>query len=161
MTPAPSADEAGQLARHLRWMRIVWSAFALTAPVAGVAGFLAPRLPTDVGSPLVVTGLVLAMCLWIAFTAERDARLRLERAKRAFAVHGDATRLLRDHRVVLLLVLLRLEIVVIGGLVTAVWGAGPQVGLCFVLAGGALMALAWPTQRKSQILLRSARELLP
>jgi len=49
---------------------------------------------------------VLAMSLWVAFTAERDARLRLDRAKRAFAVHGDASRLLRDHWVVLLVVLL-------------------------------------------------------
>jgi hypothetical protein len=161
MTRAPNLDEAGLLARHLRRMRMSWAAFALTVPVVAVAGFLAPRLPTEVGSPLVVTGLVLAMCLWVAFTAERDARLRLERAKRAFAVHGGATRLLRDHRLVLLLVLLRLEIIVIGGLLTAVWGAGPRVGLCFVLAGGVLMALAWPTERKSKILLRRARELQP
>lgn len=154
-------DEAVLLARHLRWMRIVWAAFVVTAPVAAVAGFLAPHLTTDVGSPFVVTGLVLAMCLWVAFTSERDARLRLERAKRAFAVHGDAARLLRDHRLVLLAVLLRLELIVLGGLVTAVWGAGPRVGLCFVLAGGVLMALAWPTGRKSQILLHRARELLP
>jgi hypothetical protein len=161
MTPAPNADEAGLLARHLRRARIVWAVFALTAPVAAVAGFLAPRLAAEVGSPLFVTGLVLAACLWVAFTAERDARLRLERAKLAFAVHGDATKLQRDHRLVLLVVLLRLEFVVIGGLLTAVWGAGPRVGLCFVLAGGALMALAWPTERKSLILLRRARELLP
>jgi hypothetical protein len=161
MTPAASADEAVLLARHLRRMRIGWSVFVLTAPVAAVAGFLAPHLTTEIGSPLVVTGLVLAMCLWVAFTSERDARLRLERAKRAFAVHGDATRLLRDQWLVLLAVLLRLELIVLGGLVAAVWGAGPRVGLCFVLAGSVLMALAWPTERKSQNLLRHARELLP
>ena len=161
MAPAASADEVVLLARHLRRMRIGWSVFVLTAPVAAVAGFLAPHLTTEVGSPLVVTGLVLAMCLWVAFTSERAARVRLERAKRAFAVHGDATRLLRELRLVLLVVLLRLELFVLGGLVAAVWGAGPRVGLCIVLAGSVLMALAWPTERKSQILLRSARELLP
>ena len=158
---AGGRHDGGQLARHLRRIRIVWAAFTVTVPVAAVAGFLAPHLTTDVGSPTVVTGLVLAVCLWVAFTAERDARLRLERAKLAFAVHGDVPRLLRDHSLVLLVVLIRLEIIVIGGLVTAVWGVGPRIGLCFALAGGVLMALAWPTERKSQILLRRARELLP
>jgi hypothetical protein len=86
------------------------------------------------------------MSLWVAFTAERDARLRLERAKRAFAVHGEVSRLLRDHWIVLWVVLFRLEIVVLGGLVVAVWGVGPRIGLGFALAGALLMALAWPTE---------------
>ncbi len=161
MTPAASADEAVLLARHLRRMRIGWSVFVLTAPVAAVAGFLAPHLTTEIGSPLVVTGLVLAMSLWVAVTAERDARLRLELVKRAFAVHAEVPRLLRDHWVVFLVVLLRLEIIVLGGLVVAVWGVGPWIGLWLTLAGALLMARAWPTENKSQVLIERARELLP
>jgi len=158
---AVATDEAGLLARHLHRMRVVWAAFMATAPVAAAMGFRAPHLSTDVGSPLIVTLLVLAMSLWVAVTAERDARWRLERVKRAFAVHGDAARLLRDHWAVLLVVLLRLELVVLGGLAVAVWGAGPRIGLCFALAGALLMASAWPTARKARVLLERARELLP
>jgi hypothetical protein len=159
--PVVAADETALLAHHLRRMRVVWAVFIATVPVAAAVGFGAPHLTTDVGSPLIVTLLVLAMSLWVAFTAERDARLRLDRAKRAFAVHGDASRLLRDHWVVLLVVLLRLEIIVLGGLVVAVWGVGPRIGLCFALAGGLLLALAWPTERKAHVVLQRARELLP
>ena len=161
MTPAMDTDETVLLSRHLRRMRVTWAVFIVTVPLVAVGGFLMPHLTTDVGSPLIVTLLVLAMSLWVAFTAERDARLRLDRAKRAFAVHGDASRLLRDHWVVLLVVLLRLEIIVLGGLVVAVWGVGPRIGLCFALAGGLLLALAWPTERKARVLLQRARELLP
>lgn len=161
MSQPVAADEAGLLARHLHRMRAVWAVFMATAPVAAAVGFRAPHLTTDVGSPLIVTLLVLAMSLWVAFTAERDVRGRLERVKRAFAVHGDTSRLLWDHWVVLLVVLLRLEIVVLGGLVVAVWGVGPRVGLCFVLAGALLMASTWPTARKARVLLERARELLP
>jgi hypothetical protein len=55
MTPAPSADEAGQLARHLRWMRIVGSAFALTAPVADRA-HVADSAPPGPGAAAVKPG---------------------------------------------------------------------------------------------------------
>jgi hypothetical protein len=62
---------------------------------------------------------------------------------------------------VLLVVLLRLEIIVLGGLVVAVWGVGPWASLWFVAAGALLMARAWPTERKSLALIERARELLP
>jgi hypothetical protein len=104
-----------------------------------------------------VTLLVIAATLWVAFTAERDSRVRLARIRRAFAVHGDDSRLLRDHRRVLTVVLARLEIIVLGGVVVCLWGAGPRVGLWITLLGGLMMALAWPSVRKTQILLHRAR----
>ena len=161
MTPALVSDESGLLARHLRRMRVSWAVFIVAAPLVAVVGFLAPHLTTDVGSPLIVTLLVLAMSLWVAVTADREARLRLERVKRAFAVHAEVSRLLRDHWIVLLVVLVRLELIVLGGLVVAVWGVGPWIGLWFVLAGVLLMSRAWPTERKAQALIQRARELLP
>jgi len=161
VTPAMDTDETVLLSRHLRRMRVTWAVFIVTVPLVAVGGFLMPHLTTDVGSPLIVTLLVLAMSLWVVATADREARLRLERVKRAFAVHGEVPRLLRDHWLVLLAVLIRLEIVVLGGLVVAVWGVGPWVGLWFDFAGALLMARAWPTENKSQILIERARELLP
>jgi hypothetical protein len=161
MTPAPADDESRVLASHLRRMRISWAVFIVTVPLVAAVGFIVPHLTTDIGSPLIVTGLVVAMALWVAFTAERDARVRLERAKRAFAVHGGLSRLLRDHWVVLLVVLLRLEFIVLGGLVVAVWGVGPWPGLWLVLAGALLMARAWPTEGKALALIQRGRELLP
>ena len=161
MTPALATDETGLLVRHLRRMRVSWAVFIVVAPLVAVGGFLMPHLTTDVGSPLIVTLLVLAMSLWVAVTADREARLRLDRVKRAFAVHTEVSRLLRDHWIVLLMVLLRLEFIVLGGLVVAVWGVGPWIGLWFVLAGVLLMSRAWPTERKAQALIQRARELLP
>jgi len=58
---------------------------------------------------------------------------------------------------VLTIVLLRLEIIVLGGVVVCLWGAGPRVGLWIILLGGLMMVLAWPTGRKTQILLHRAR----
>jgi hypothetical protein len=161
MTPAPAPENSGLLARHLRRMRVSWAVFIVTAPLVAVGGFLMPHLTTNIGSPLIVTLLVLAMSLWVVASADRDARLRLERVKRAFAVHAEVSRLLRDHWIVLLMVLLRLELIVLGGLVVAVWGIGPWMGLWFVLAGVLLMVRAWPTENKSQVLIERARELLP
>jgi hypothetical protein len=159
--PAAGFDEAGLLARHLRRLRIVWAAFVATGPVAVAMCFGSPHRTTEVGSPAVVTLLVVTMSLWVAFTAERDARLRLERVKLAFAVHADVARLLRDHTVVLLVVLTRLEIIVLGGVVAGVWGAGPWAGLWLVLAGVLMMARTWPNAIKSQNLVNRARERLP
>jgi hypothetical protein len=97
----------------------------------------------------------------VAFTAERDSRRRLDRVKRAFAVHGDEAVLLRDHLLVLVVVMLRLETIVVAGLAVAVWGSGVRIALPMVLLAGLLMALAVPTERKADTLLRRARELRP
>jgi len=130
-----------------------------TIPIAIVAVFLLPRLRAEAASPFAVTLLVLAGSLWVAFTAERDARGRLDRAKRAFAVHDDVPRLLHDHLVVFLVVIFRLEVVVVGAVVTAVWGLGPAVGVWIALLGGIMMGLAWPSERKTRLLIERARKL--
>jgi len=97
--------------------------------------------------------------LWIGFSANRDAQKRLEQIRRAAAVHGDEARLLRDHWLVFIVVLLRLEVLVVGGVVVAVWGKGPAVGVWLVLLGGLMIALTWPTARKTQLLLGRVRAL--
>lgn len=147
------------VAHHLKRMRLEWALFMLTVPAAITACFVLPRSTSESLSPLTVTLLALAMSLWIALTAERDARTRLDRAKRAFAVHGEITRLLRDYRSVYLIVMLRLEVVVLCALVTAVWGSGPVTGTWIALLGGVLIGLAWPSGRKTTLLIERAREL--
>jgi len=140
-------------------MRIAWAAFLTTVPVAVAACFWLPGRQTAAASPTMLTLMALAGSLWIGFTAERDARLRLERAKRAFAVHGDRRLLLGNHWQVYLVVLVRLEVVAALGLVTAVWGLGPWVGVWFVLLAGLLIALSWPTGRKARLLVERGEEL--
>ena len=152
-------DDSDLVPRHLRQMRITWGLFVATVPIAIAVGFAAPRLATGLASPSTVTLIVLATSLWVGFTAERDSRARLDRIKRAFAVHGDVRRLLGDHLAVFVVVMLRLEIIVLGGAVISIWGSGTRFGVWIVLLGGLMMALAWPTVRKTQILILRAREL--
>ena len=153
------ADDTESVRSHLRRMRLGWGAFVATVPFAVAVASAAPRLTSKLGSPSTLTLLALAVSLWVGFTAERDSRSRLDRIKRAFAVHGDLTRLLRDHLAVFLIVMLRLEIIVLGGVVIAIWGIGPRLGVWIVALGGLMMGLAWPTVRKTRILILRAREL--
>lgn len=153
------ASKHDLIADHLRTMRIVWTAFFATAPVALVAGFFLPRLRAQEASPAVVTLLALAGCLWVSLTADRDARIRLDRAKRAFAVHGDLHRLLGNHRTVFLVVLLRLEVLVICAVMVAVWGRGPMVGVWFALLASVMIGLTWPSERKTRLLVDRAEQL--
>ncbi len=102
--------------------------------------------------------MVLAAGMWISFTAERDARVRLDRARRAFVAHGELEMLLRDHLRVFQVVLLRLELIVILGLVVAVWGLGPKVAIWFLLLAGMMMLLAWPTEHKTRLVIARARQ---
>jgi hypothetical protein len=151
-------EETAAVARHLVRMRVTWAVFLATVPLAAVAGFSLPRLDPAAATPTSLTLVVLAAVLWISFTAERDARKRLERAKRAFAAHGELVRLLRDHWFVFVLVLIRLDVIVGLGVVTAVWGAGPRVGLWFEILAGLLMVLAVPTEHKARMVVATARD---
>jgi hypothetical protein len=139
-------------------MRTWWIAALVTVPTAVVAGFLLPRLDPAAATPLSVTLVVLAASLWISFTAERDARVRLDRARRGFVAHGEIELLLRDHLRVFLVVLLRLELIVVLGVVVAVWGLGPRVAVWFVLLAGMMMILAWPTEHKARLVIARARQ---
>jgi hypothetical protein len=149
---------ADPLARHLRRVRAVWAVFMATVPLALVLVWLLPKLRAEAASPATITLIALAGCGWVTMTADLDARARLARARRAFAAHGDLDRLMGDHRTVLLVVLLRLEIIVVCSLLVAVWGSGPWIAIWFALLGGGLMGLAWPTERKLRLLVSRARE---
>ncbi len=153
------AEESAAVVRHLGRMRRTWACALVSIPVASVIGFVLPRLEAAAATPTSVTLVAMAGSLWITFTAERDARSRLERVRRAFAVHGDLDRLLHDHWLVLLAVLVRLELVVVFGLVVAVWGSGPHVGVWLVVLAGLMIVLAWPTERKARLLIARARQI--
>jgi len=106
-----------EISRHLQQMRVTTGLFLATVPAAIAVAFLAPYRGSSVASPLTVTLTAAAASLWIGFAANRDAGNRLEKIRRAFAVHGDESRLLRDHWLVYLAVLVRLEMMVVCGLI--------------------------------------------
>lgn len=156
-TPAP-------LDAHLLRMRVTTALFLGTVPVAIVVIFATGHRGIARMSPATLSLIAVAAGLWFGFSANRDARIRLERIKRAGAVHGDEMRLMRDHWLVYIVVLIRLEIMVVAGVVVALWGLGPSIGVWLVILGGLMMALTWPTRRKTQLLLgrvRALREIDP
>ena len=147
------------LRSHLVRMRVSAVAGLVVMVFAAIAAFVLPYRGSAVASPRTVTLVALAASLWIGFSANRDAASRLEKIRLAFAVHGDEGRLLRDHWLVYLVVLIRLEMMAAGGLVVALWGSGPTFGIWFLILGGLMIALTWPTTRKTQLLLGRARAL--
>jgi hypothetical protein len=151
-------EEAVAVASHLRRMRIWWLVGLVTVPIALIAAFLLPRLDPAGATRTSVTLVALAAGMWIAFTAERDARVRLDRARNAFVVHGDIELLLRDHFKVFLVVLVRLELILVFGLVVAVWGSGPRVAVWFALLAGLMIVLAWPSEHKSRLVIARGRQ---
>ena len=147
------------LQSHLQRMRVTSVVGLVVVIVAVVAAFVLPYRGSSVASPLTVTLVAAAASLWIGFSANRDADGRLKRTRRAFAVHGDEGRLLRDHWLVYVAVLIRLEMMVAAGLVVALWGLGPRIGVWLLILGALMIALTWPTIRKTQLLLGRARAL--
>jgi hypothetical protein len=147
------------LQSHLLRMRLTAMVALAVVIVAAIAAFVLPYRGSAVASPRTVTLVALAASLWIGFSANRDATGRLERIRRAFAVHGDERRLLRDHWLVYLVVLFRLGMMVVAGLVVALWGSGPTFGIWLLVLGGLMIVLTWPTTRKTQLLLGRARAL--
>jgi len=106
----------------------------------------------------VTTGLFLATvpaAIAVAFLAP----YRGSSVASPLAVHGDESRLLRDHWLVYLAVLVRLEMMVVCGLIVSLWGMGPGIGIWLLILGALMMALTWPTARKTQLLLGRARAL--
>ena len=144
------------LRRHLRRMRLAAAVSLGTVAVAGVAVYALPRHPLGRISPLAVTAGTLAVSLWLAFTADSRSRKLLARIREAYEKHGDVTRLLGDHFRVYLAVLVRLEVILLAAVVTAVSGSGPTPALFQVIVTAVLMLLAWPTEHKARLLLRRA-----
>ncbi len=151
---------AGPFDDPLRRMRVAGGLFLATLPVVLIAAWRLPRLTAALSRPI-VTLLLAAAGLWLAFSSDHDARGRLDRIKRGFAVHGDETRLFSDYLVVYLIVLARLELIGLCGLAAAVWGSGSTATLWFVLITAVLMLLAWPTEHKARLLVDRARALRP
>lgn len=147
------------LDRHLLRMRLTMGAFLVTVPVAAVVATFAEHRRSAIASPLTMTLVAVVASLWIGFSANRDARDRLERTKRAFAVHGDERRLLREHWWVYIMVLLRLEAMVFCGVVIALWGLGAGTAAWLLLVAAVMIGLTWPTPGKTRLLLDRAREL--
>lgn len=152
-------NDTEALRRHLVRMRVTAALFLAAVPTAAAAALAMPHRGAVTASPQVITLTAIAASLWIGFSAGRDALARLDRIKRAFAVHGDEARLLRDHWLVFTVVALRLEIMVVSGLVIALWGLGPRIGVAVIVLGGVMIALTWPTSRKARLLLGRARAL--
>ncbi len=150
-----------QLQNHLKAMRRTVSAFGGMVVALAVTTFFLPRLGNELVSPTGATLIGAASALWIGFSANRDAKARMDRIRRAFAVHGELDRLLRDHHRAYLAVLLRLLVVAGCGIVVAVWGAGAGLGLTFFILAGILMAMSWPTEHKTRLLIRRAEALRP
>jgi len=147
------------LQQHLLRMRVT-AVIALGVAVGmAVVAFALPYRGSSVASPLTVSLLAAAGSLWIGFSANRDAALRMEKIRRAFVVHGDEERLLRDHWLVYAVILTRLEMMVLGGLVVALWGLGTIFGVWLLILGMLMVVLTWPTARKSRLLLGRARAL--
>ena len=150
-----------QLDTHLKAMQRTVLGFGGMMIALAVTTFFLPRLGNELVSPMGATLIAAAAALWIGFSANRDARTRMDQIKRAFAVHGETTRLLQDHHRAYLVVLLRLLAVAGCGVVVAVWGAGPGLGLAFFILATILMAMSWPTEHKTRLLIRRAEALRP
>jgi hypothetical protein len=144
------------LKRHLGLMRVLAIVFLVVPWLVLLISFFMPRLEPGGASPTVVTLVAYAASLWIGFTANRDARQRLERIRRHFAVHGVEGRLLRDHRLVYLVILIRLSVIAGLGLVVSIWGNGPKAAIALELVCGILIGMTWPTLHKSRLLLQRA-----
>jgi hypothetical protein len=137
-------------------MRAATVVFLAGAIVAAVVGFQVEHRDPGAATPLTLTLVAAAAALWLGFTANRDARTRLAAIRRAFTVHGEPRRLLRDHLQVYLVILLRLACIVALGIVVAVWGTGPGTAAGLQALAAVLMLLTWPTEHKSRLLLRRA-----
>jgi hypothetical protein len=140
-------------------MRVTGVTALVMTIAATVAAFVLPYRGSMVASPATVTLVAAAASLWVGFSANRDAGRRLAKIRRAFAVHGDEQRLLRDHWLVYVVVLIRLEMMAVGGFVVALWGSGPRIGVWLLILCGLMIVLTWPTTRKTQLLLGRARAL--
>ena len=149
--------EPGEIDRHLRFMRLTTAGFLTTVPMA-VAMILMIPGRAGVAPPMAVSLIAAAAALWVGFTAHRDAQARLDRVKRTFAAKGDLHELLRDHRLVNLAVLARLEVMVIASVVASIWGGSSAAAWGVLALAGMMMALSWPTAEKTDMLIQRARE---
>jgi len=149
--------QPGEIDRHLHTMRLTTMVFLATVPVAVAVMLLNPSRE-GVAPPMAVSLVAAAAALWIGFTANRDAQARLDRIKRAFAANGDEQRLLRDHQMVNLAVLVRLGVMVVASVIASIWGGSAAVAWGVLALAAMMMGLSWPTADKTHMLIQRARE---
>lgn len=149
---------ADPLDRHLWRLRALGAAFVPVVPLAWWLTVSLSRAAVRWLPPTAVTVLAGGIGIGLAFTAERAARKRLERARNGYADAPDRHRLLAAHLRTYLTVLVRLAAVAALGPVVAVWGTGPLAGSGLVAVAAALMLMAWPTEAKGELLLHHAEE---
>jgi hypothetical protein len=152
-------EARGPIDRHLLRMRLTAAIMLAMVAVAAAASFLVPYRGSPAASPLALTVVAAVASLWVGLSATGDAERRLERIRRAFAVHGEERRLLRDHWLVYGVVMLRLGLMAVAGVLVSLWGLGPRIGIWLIVLCGLMMLLTWPTRRKVQLLLGRARAL--
>ncbi len=149
--------QPGEIDRHLKSMRLTTIGFLITVPLAA-ALCIGVTARESMVSPMAVSLTAGAAALWVGFSANRDAQARLDRVKRAYAATGDEQRLLRDHRMVHLAVLVRLEVMVIAAVVASIWGGSSAAAWGVLALAGMMMCLSWPTADKTDMLIQRARE---
>lgn len=162
-TPKQPTDESlspERLLAHVRILRRLDLAAGCVVAFGAVAQFFLPRVASSLAGPTEITLLVAAAALWIGLSANRDARTRMERIRRAYTVHRDLENLLHDHLGSYLVVLLRVVLIAAAGAAVAVWGRGPGFGFLLFALSLMLIAMAWPTHHKLQLLIRRARAML-
>ena len=142
---------------HLARMRVTGIVVLVVTLLVAAAAYTMPYRGSSVASPVTVALVAFAAGLWIGFSANRDAGARMKKIRRAYAVHGDEERLLRDHWLAYVAVLLRLEVMAVAGFVVSLWGTGPASGVWLLALCAIMIVLTWPTRRKTQLLLGRAR----
>ena len=152
-TPSVTTE---QIDAHLRRMRVLWMLGEILILSAAIScWFLQQRAPTILGRG----GFSLLMAfvaLWLGFSSSRDAKARMERIRRAFGVHGDVSRLLRDHVIAFGWILLRMLMIAVGGLLIAGWGSGPGFSILLSALAFLLALMTFPTEYKTRLLLKRA-----
>jgi len=134
--------------------RLLLAALLLVDAASIVVVFHLPSRQSALASPFVVTAGAFLLGLWFAASSDRDARARLEIIKLSFAEDGDLRRLLRNYWLVLLVVVLRLQALLLCGLLVAVWGKGPVAATPLLALAALLSARAWPRRSKIKLLLQ-------
>lgn len=151
----PSITTA-EIDAHLRRMRGLWIFGEVMILVLAIAcWFLPQRAPTFVGRGG-FSLLLAAFGLWLGVSSNRDARARMEKIRRAFGIYQDVSRLLRGHLIAFAWILMRMLMISVGGVLTAVWGSGPAFSLLLSSLAFLLALMTFPTEYKTRLLLKRA-----
>ena len=159
MTPetreAPSVTTE-QIDRHLRRMRALWALGEGLILIAAVSCWFLPQKPPTILGRGWFSLLIAVIALWVGFSSNRDARVRMEKIRNAYAVHQDVRLLLKGHLIAYLWILIRMLMIVVGGQLIAVWGSGPAFSILLSCLAFLLALMTFPTEYKTRLLLKRA-----